>query len=296
MKMGRTILNAIRHSQLSDWLLGHASQPDRKRHGKYPDLERKAQEAAINREFGPEALEALSNDIQGVEMSEAERRQLLAQAWKDAAKPIVTRYLPVSLALQNALSRYINQTGLTLEEVDDDGAYTNLMKSAVIRDVQEGIIPALQHGDDLPFPMEEGEKLIWVMEGTEHHRTEPTEKTETAIHSLNLEVAPGALLGPESFPNRTVREQQVQYVDTGLLAFTDRHIHFAGLEEKFKIRYDEISPDHRPGHRQEDHKNFRFYRVDSPDNPQRFVTSDGIFAHVLAGHLEHRAREAKRES
>ena len=295
MKIGRTIRSAIEHStiKLSDWLLGHSSQEGHKRHGKHPDLEKKAWEAAINRDSNPETLKVLSNNIQDAGMSEAEQGQLLAHAWKDAPRPIATGYLPISLAFQNALSPYINHTGLTLEEMDDDGTYTNLMKSAVIRDTQEGIIPALQHGDNLPFPMEEGKKLIWVMEGTEYHRTEPTEKTEAAIHSLSIEMTPGVLLEPESFPSRTVREQQVQDVDTGLLAFTDRHLHFAGLEEKFRLRYDEISPGHRPD---EDRKSFRFYRVDSPDNPQRFVTSDGMFAHALAGHLERRARETKRES
>ena len=271
---------------------GEAERPRRDPGGVRQHLYEQARSAATNDQFGREALDHLMESIYSSLMNEEERRALILRAWKEAAGAVAKGHLPVSLAHQNALSRYINVMGLSLEEVDYDGTYTRLLKSAVIRDVSEGVVPSLQQGRYARFDLEEDERLVWVQMNVEYHRTVTVERSEAVVHSLNMEVAPGITLGPESFPTRAVAEQQDRLVDTGLLGFSDRHLHFAGREEQLRLPYDRIHIFQRP---HEDGGGFSFDLEDSGDNPQGFIIGDGEFAHALARRLERNFRDRQEE-
>ena len=265
-----------------------AERPHRGPGGVRQHLYDQARQAALNDQFGREALEHLVESIYSSLMNEEERRNLLVTAWKDAAGAVAKGYLPVGLEHQNALSLYINVMGLSLEEVNDDGAYTRMLQSAVLRDVAEGIMPALAPGRFTRFDLDEGETLVWVLTEVEYHRTLRVVNGEAVIHSLNVEVAPGITLGPESFPRREVEQEENHLVDTGTLGFSNRHLHFAGREERFRLRHEEIRILPHP---HDGGEGFSFDLEDSGSNPQEFITGDGKFAHALARHLEFHSRE-----
>ena len=66
------------------------------------------------------------------------------------------------------------------------------------------------------------------------------------------------------------------HADTGLLVLTTRHIHFAGIRKRFRIRYDRIAAfdPYEDG--------FGIMRDAQTAKPQSFPTGDGWFAYNLA--------------
>ena len=256
------------------------------------DLHVRARTAAIDvYQKHPEILEALSNALRDSRMDENEQRMLLITAWKESAKLFAPGCVVIPLEQQNALARYVNHFHLSLEEINDGDVYTNLMKSAILRDVQNGLTPALQQeAGGLPFQMEQGETLVWVFEDVQHHRTVTIEDTGTVVHSLNMMVAPGVQLGSETFSDRRVERRENQQVDTGLLGVTDLHLHFSGALESFRLGHNQIQLRSQPD---PNGLGFQFNQDDSGDNPQRFINEDGRFAHQLAVELEVNLHERK---
>ena len=244
------------------------------------DLAEQARRTALS----GDGLEMLEESLRSAQLNELEKRHLLVEAWKDMAHRAGNGHLPASFEHQNTLARYINRSGLTLEEVDEEGGYTDLMKSAIIWDVEKGIIPTLQ-GDTI-LPLEEGEKLVWVSGRVENRRTVTTQQPNSrGVHAHNLPVGPGGMLAQGSFPNRTALARRTT-CDTGQLAFTDRRLHFTGEKESFSLPYRQfnIFPALlRNG------DGWSFSQGCYDEDPQTFVTGDCRFTHALAANLEYQA-------
>ena len=259
----------------------------------YPDLYHQARAVALHYEDQQQTLQ-LEEDLVQAEIPPEVRRALLVQAWKDTAQNTAQGNTPVSLDAQNSLAAYINHFNLHLEELDDQKHYTNLMKSAILRDVQEGILPLVHQSPGTnPFRMEEGEQLIWVSEGVQHSHTITVEHSEAVIHSLKMPVGPtGAYLGPESFPSRPVQETQEWQTDTGMLAVSDRNIHFAGPINSFKLSHEQHIPFHRPSMNGQD---FRIHDNTKEEETHRFTTPEAIFLHRLIATLSERQQQPDQE-
>ena len=255
----------------------------------YPDLYHQARAVALHYEDSWKTLQ-LEQDMVQTQIPPGDRRALLVQAWKDIAKNSAPGHIPVSLDTQNSLARYINHFNLHLEELDDQKHYTNLMKSAILRDVQEGILPLVHQSPGTnPLRLEEGEQLIWVSEGVQHSHTVTVEQSEAVIHSLNMPVGPtGAYLGPESFPSRPVQETQEWQTDTGMLAVSDKNIHFAGPINSFKLGHEQHIPFHRPSM---NGQNFKVHDNIQDEETHRFTTPEAIFLHRLITILSERQQQ-----
>ena len=235
--------------------------------------------AAISPAGGNSHLTELEATLDESELPPGERRGLLAQAWEAAVDGSLEDGV-LSLDEENALVRYLRHFNLDQHDVDGNGAYRNMVKSAVIREAAEGLIPdRLGNIDRVPFNLMKSERLVWVIDGVDYHEVVTRRERRGSSHGLSIRVAKGLYYRPSTFRSRPVEWEETVHEDTGLLGVTSKHIYFHGPRKRFRVRYDRIV-------------SFEPYddgigimRDAQTAKPQTFRTGDGWFIYNLVTNL-----------
>ena len=235
--------------------------------------------AALATDEGNTHLDELAATLDDSALTSTQQRQLLAQAWEAAVEGSLEDGV-LTLDEENGLLRYLGHFGLSQSDVDANGAYRNLMKSAVIREAAEGIIPQ-RLGDvvGLPFNFMKSEQLVWVINNVDYYEVVTRRERRGSSHGLSIRVAKGLYYRPSSFSSRPIEWEETVHVDTGILGVTSKHIYFHGPRKRFRVRYDRIV-------------SFEPYsdgmgimRDARTAKPQSFRTGDGWFIYNLVTNL-----------
>ena len=99
--------------------------------------------AAISVQDGDGHLQDLTLSIRQAGLGQGEANRLLIRAWETAVQGALEDGL-ISLDEENALARYADHFSLTQQALDRNGVQTSLVQAAVLRDVNQGIIPKRQ--------------------------------------------------------------------------------------------------------------------------------------------------------
>lgn len=234
---------------------------------------------AIAADVGDTHLDELAATMSQSELSPTEQRRLLAQAWEAAVEGALEDGV-LSLDEENALTRYLRHFDLTQSEVNANGGFTNMVKSAVIREAAEGLIPNRISLDTRPpFNLMKSEQLVWVIDGVDYYETKTRRERRGTSHGVSIRVAKGLYYSPRTFRSRSVEWEETIHLDTGLLGITSKHIYFYGARQRFRVRYDRIV-------------SFEPYndgvgimRDAQTAKPQTFRTGDGWFVYNLVTNL-----------
>ena len=251
------------------------------------DLERAARDrimldarlAALATAPGDDHLNDLAHTLEESGMSASERRLLLVQAWEAAVEGSLEDGV-LSLDEENALIRYLRRFGLQQSDVDVNGAYHNMIKSAVIREAAEGLIPErLGELPPTPFNLMKSEQLVWVIDGVDYYEVKTRRERRGTSHGVSIRVAKGLYYRPSTFSSRAVEWEETVHEDTGLLGVTSKHIYFHGPRKRFRIRYDRIVSfdPYSDG--------IGVMRDAQTAKPQTFLTGDGWFIYNLITNL-----------
>jgi hypothetical protein len=118
---------------------------------------------------------------------------------------------------------------LSREELDQYGAFTSVVKIAVIRDVLNGIIPSkLEVDGNLPINLHKSEQLVWVFYGTEFLEDKTHRQYVGESSGVSIRIMRGVYYRTGAFKGEAVNRTERIHVDTGLLAITNKHIYFSG--------------------------------------------------------------------
>ena len=181
---------------------------------------------------------------------------------------------------ENALNRYIDHFSLTHLQLDSNGVLTQVVNSAVIQDVAEGVVPHRQNVTGrIPFNLMKSEQLVWVMQDVDYLEIVTRRECRGTAHGISVRIARGVYYRPSTFRSRQVERDEMVHAHTGLLGFTTKHIYFSGLKKKFRIRHDRIV-EHEPFA-----DGFGTMREAQTAKPQSFRTGDGWFAYNLVVNL-----------
>ena len=235
--------------------------------------------AALATIDGEDHLHDLAAMLEESEFSQAEQRHLLSQAWEAAVEGSLEDGV-LSLDEENALIRYLRRFGLEQSDVDANGAYHNMIKSAVIREAAEGLIPE-RFGQlpPVPFNLMKSEQLVWVIDGVDYYEVKTRRERRGTSHGVSIRVAKGLYYRPSTFRSRAVEWKETAHEDTGLLGVTSKHIYFHGPRKRFRIRYDRIVSfdPYADG--------IGVMRDAQTAKPQEFRTGDGWFIYNLVTNL-----------
>ena len=235
--------------------------------------------AALATTPGDDHLDDLAQTLEDSEFSPTERRSLLIQAWEAAVEGSLEDGV-LNLDEENALIRYLRRFGLDQSDVDANGAYHNMIKSAVIREAAEGLIPErLGELPPIPFNLMKSEQLVWVIDGVGYYEVKTRRERRGTSHGVSVRVAKGLYYRPSTFSSRSVEWEETVHEDTGLLGVTSKHIYFHGPRKRFRIRYDRIVSfdPYADG--------IGVMRDAQTAKPQEFRTGDGWFIYNLVTNL-----------
>ena len=228
---------------------------------------------------GTTALQELGQSVSALGLSASEERELLVQAWEAAVEASLEDGV-LSLDEEAALLGYLNHFGLSVSDVDHNGAHRNMVKSAIIRELAEGVVPDRLGGSvHHPFNLMKSEKLVWLFDGVQYIESKTMRERRGTSHGLSIRVAKGLYYRPSSFRSRVHEWEETVHVDTGLLGVTTEHLYFHGERKRFRVRFDKIVSfePYNDG--------IGIMRDAQTAKPQMFLVGDGWFVYNLATNI-----------
>jgi hypothetical protein len=168
---------------------------------------------------------------------------------------------------------------LSQKDLDRHGAYTKVIKGAVLRDLLNGVIPQRLYVEgSLPFNLQRNETLVWVFPGVEYLEQKTRSRYVGGSQGASVRICKGVYWRVGAF-----RGQSIPYMETtsypGHFGVTTKHLYFAGAGKSFRVRYDKIVSwePYSDG--------IRIVRDAANAKPQSFVTGDGWFTYNLVVNL-----------
>lgn len=181
---------------------------------------------------------------------------------------------------ENALSELKDYFSLSQQELDRNGAFTKIVKGAILRDILDGKIPERVHIDgNLPFNLQKTEKIVWVFQGVDYYEQKTRTRYVGGSQGVSIRIAKGVYYRTGGFKGERVQTSETVHADTGLLGVTNKHIYFAGTAKRFRIKYNKIVAfePYSDG--------IGIQRDAQTAKPQTFVTGDGWFTYNLITNL-----------
>lgn len=177
---------------------------------------------------------------------------------------------------ESNLTELIDHFSLSQAELDENGAYTKIVKGAVLRDVFEGKIPEKVNIDENPpFNLQKTEKVIWVFQDVDYYEQKKRIQYVGGSQGVSIRIAKGLYYRAGAFKGKRVETHETIHADTGLLGVTNKHIYFFGGAKSFRIRHDKIVS-FEPFS-----DGIGLQKDAATAKPQLFVTGDGWFTYNL---------------
>jgi len=177
---------------------------------------------------------------------------------------------------QSNLTNLMEHFSLSQTQLDHNGAFTKIVKGAVLRDVMDGIIPERVKIDgNLPFNLQKTEKVIWVFQDVDYYEQKKRTQYVGGSQGVSIRIAKGLYYRTGAFKGERVETHETIHADTGLLGVTNKHIYFSGGAKSFRIRHDKIVS-FEPFS-----DGIGLQRDAATAKPQSFVTGDGWFTYNL---------------
>ncbi|MDA8189578.1 MAG: hypothetical protein M0T85_15675 [Dehalococcoidales bacterium] len=212
-------------------------------------------------------------------VQDAELQQLLVSAWETAVEQLLTAGI-LTADKETVLTRFAGHYQLARPDLDVHGAYSRVVKAAVLRDLLEGKIPTrVKFVGTLPFLFQKGESLVWVFTDTGLFQYKTSRQYVGRNSGFSVRVAKGVYYHIGGFKGHSVEQTNLVPAGYGTFAVTSRNIYFGGTGKSFRIPYSKmisIEPyDDGVG----------ITRDTASAKEQVFVTGDGWFTFNLIKNL-----------
>lgn len=142
---------------------------------------------------------------------------------------------------ETALSELKQYFSLSQQELDRNGAFTKIVKGAVLRDIFDGKLPErFQIDGNLPFNLQKTEKVVWVFQNVNYYEEKTRTRYVGGSQGVSIRIAKGLYYRTGAFKGERVQTSETIHADTGLLGVTNKHVYFAGSSKRFRIAYNKI--------------------------------------------------------
>lgn len=180
---------------------------------------------------------------------------------------------------EQSLLGFAQAFGLGQDDLDANGAYAQLVKGAVIRDVLEGRIPERVSYDSLPFNMQKSEKLVWAFLDAQYIEQRTKTQYVGGSQGVSIRVAKGVYYRTNAFKGHPVQTPETVNFGQGVLGVTNKSLYFASPTKALRIPYAKVVSfvPYSDG--------IGVMRDAQSAKPQGFLTGDGWFTYNLVTNL-----------
>ncbi|WP_104749201.1 hypothetical protein [Helicobacter cynogastricus] len=198
------------------------------------------QEAYQQNKIAPQELEVLQNYLNQLAtnafVNPPLQQDLIAQGVGCAIEKALEDGL-LSVDEEERIRVLIAFFQLSQELLDKWRYYTRLTQAHILRQVMEGVIPQSLNltGAPLPFVFQKSEKLIWVEQGVAYYETKTTSRYVGGSQGMSVRIMKGVYYRVGAFKGHRIQEDQLQYIDTGILAITTKNLYFGGKAKSVRL-------------------------------------------------------------
>jgi hypothetical protein len=238
-----------------------------------------ATSVAINDDAGDTLVAKLSCIASDSYIPAVRIREAIIQGWSNAVDQYLDDHVLSDLE-ETRLIKYIDRFSLSREEKDRDRSFTHMVQGAVIRDVLNGNLPSrVNIQGTLPFNLQKSESIVWVFQNVAYYETRMRRERVGGYSGVSMRVMKGVYYHTGGFKSHSVEKTATEYVDTGIVGVTNKHIYFNGAVKKFRVPYAKIVmfEPYDDG--------IGIMRDAASAKPQTFVTGDGWFVYNLVNNL-----------
>lgn len=214
-------------------------------------------------------------------ITEVQGRQLYIQDWSAA----VDRYLHdgvISEEKENWLMEVKDELLISRADLEQNGSWERVVKSAVIRDLLAGVLSTRMRVDgNLDLNLQKGEQVVWAFPHAEFLEDRVHRQYVGGSQGVSVRVMKGVYYHIGSFKGQAIDRTERVHVDTGLMAVTNKNIYFGGPRKSLRLPYSKIVSF------QPFSNGLGVTRDAASAKPQIFVTGDGWFTYNLVMNLAH---------
>lgn len=204
---------------------------------------------------------------------------LVASGWEKAVNIAFDDDL-LSEEEESALSELKEHFSLPQQILDRNGAYSKVVKGAVLRDIMNGnLSEGMKIDGGLPFNLQKSEKVVWVFQSVNYYEEKTRTRYVGGSQGVSVRIAKGLYYRTGAFKGERIQTSETVHADTGLLGVTNKHIYFAGPSKRFRIAYNKIVT-FEPFS-----DGIGVQRDAQTAKPQSFQTGDGWFTYNLITNL-----------
>lgn len=179
---------------------------------------------------------------------------------------------------EGRLMAFQNHYGFSQEMLDENGSLQKAAKAVILREIANGVLPKkMEISGSLPVILQKSETVIWAFTNVQYFER----KTKTVYHGktngLSVRVAKGVYYRTSAFKGNPIQVEELRYVDSGLLIFTNKHVYFSSVMKNFKTPYRDILSVNP----YEDGVDFQRHDM----KPQVFKGIDGWFTYNLISNM-----------
>lgn len=136
---------------------------------------------------------------------------------------------------EQALSTFINDTGISIDEISKSPAYTYYIQSLVLRDLQEGKIPSRINFGSLPILMTKKEYPIWAYNNVNAYEEKMGKKYIGGSRGTNIRICKGVYYRVGASKGYSVDYQYSQSLGVGALIVTNMALYFVSPSKTVKV-------------------------------------------------------------
>jgi hypothetical protein len=187
-----------------------------------------------------ELEKAISENEQTSLVPSLERKSLLIKGWENTLEQFLEDGV-IDATEEKRLVEFKERFSLSQDDLNRNGAYIRLAKSAVLRDVLSGIVPQRVHlSGNISVNFQKGEQVVWAFADSKYLEDKTRRQFVGGSQGVSIRVMKGVYYRVGAFKGQAAEHTERIHIDNGLVVVTNKNIYFAGPRKSVRLPYTKI--------------------------------------------------------
>ncbi|MGL5980127.1 MAG: hypothetical protein ACRCZY_04470 [Phocaeicola sp.] len=183
----------------------------------------------------------IKNTIKENSIAEESLQNIYVQALDQA----ILHYLDdglISVDESRTVARFQQYTGLPQQVLNVNRSLEKVVQAGILQQVLNGIIPtpAITIQGGIPFLLQKNEKIIWIFRNVAYYQQKTRREMRGRTQGMSFRVMKGVYYRVGGFKGTPIETTHNEYIDTGVVGLTDKHLYFSSPKKSFKLPYNKI--------------------------------------------------------
>jgi hypothetical protein len=148
---------------------------------------------------------------------------------------------PLFKEQENQIDAYVQHFQLSQDEMNANDKWRQAIKALMIGELVDNKLPErVNIVGDLPILFQDDETIVWLFQEVEYYKVQSKSRRVGNYSGWSGRILKGLYYKWGSYQSESVKSMEIDHIDTGFLAFTQKQIYFHGNYKGFKLPYSQI--------------------------------------------------------